>query len=464
MIMDNRSRMKKILFIKSVTKSDVTTDKDWMMLQDGVAKALDDKYETQVAAFSDLAYFADGKKSRIWHVEKGYDISEFDLVVFRRVGDEIEKGIAAAHYLNSLNVPFIDEYLLTQGKGKLAGAFMRVANGIPVPKTFYASEDGYKRIFSDSPVFEYPFVLKADNGSKGRDNYLVHDYQELMETLHRSEGLDMISQAFIPNDGDMRVLVLNDTISTVILRKGKEGSHLNNTSQGGAATTLPPSSLSRRIIDDCKRATKLERLQVAGVDVVIDKKTGEHYFLEVNRAPQLATGAFTDEKLAAYCSMIDGLVSGSGSKPKVQDIVGRVEVVKIPAHGLKVHARIDTGAKTSAIWASNIREIDGTLHFRLFDEVSDHFVGEDIVTTAYSQTVVSSSNGSAEVRYKVKLSVVLKGRHINASFTLTDRSSQVYPILIGRNVLRGKFLVDTKAGAPLISKERNRTKELRSRI
>ncbi|NTW62289.1 hypothetical protein HGB25_02685 [Candidatus Saccharibacteria bacterium] len=455
--------MKRILFIKSLTKSDATADKDWVMLQDGIADRLKGVYETEVASFGDLAFFADGKQSRVWHINKGYDIADFDLVVFRRVGDEIEKAISAAQYLSLKAVPFIDQYLLTQGKGKLAGAFIRTANKLPVPRTFYSNMEGYLKTFRNNPPFSYPFVIKADNGSKGRDNYLARSYEELVSILDNSKDNDMVAQEFIPNDGDMRVLMLNGKASIVILRKGKDGSHLNNTSQGGSASVISPSEVGRKIISDCRRAAELEELQVAGVDIVVDKNTGKHYLLEVNRAPQLATGAFVDEKLEAYGSMISDMMKSikgkSFSKPVMT--IGRVETVCLPGIETRVHARIDTGAKTSAVWASKVRIKNERLYFRLFDEGSNHFSNTDISTGDFSETVVASSNGNSELRYKVKLGIVLKGRKIQASFTLTDRSSQVYPVLIGRNVLRGKFVVDIKKGKPLRDKEKLRTKQLR---
>lgn len=458
--------MKNILFIKSLTKSDKSTDKDWVMLQDGIANMLDDQYRTEVASFSDLSFFADGKKSRVWHSHKGYDIADFDLVVFRRVGDDIEKAISAAHYLCLKKVPFIDQYLSTQGKGKLACVFIRVANNLPVPRTFYSNMEGYKKHFKDLPPFNYPFVIKADNGSKGRDNYLVNSYDELIGILDNNRGIDMVSQEYIPNDGDMRILVLNNKVCMAILRKGKGDSHLNNTSQGGSASLVPLSQLSKKIISDCLRAVDLEKLQVAGVDVVIDRNTNRHYFLEVNRAPQLATGAFIEEKLKAYSDMISEILNKYDNKhlSKPKKMIGRVEVVKLPEQGVSVHARIDTGAQTSAIWASKVRLSNGRLYFRLFDENSSHFSDVDISTKDFSETVVASSNGNSELRYKVKLGILLKGRKIKASFTLTDRSSQVYPILIGRNVLRGKFIVDIKKGKPQHDKEKLRTKQLRKAI
>lgn len=300
--------MKKVLFIKSATLSDATTSKDWEMLQNGIGRGLGEAVSVEVSTFSDLIFFANGKDSVISHAHKGYDIADFDLVVFRRVGDELEKAISAAQYLNSKNVPFIDKYLLTQGKGKLAGVFIRTAHDLPVPKTFFATADAFLEAFQTIKPFDYPFVLKADNGSKGRDNYLIDNEEVLASVLSKSAGLDMVAQEFIQNDGDYRLLVLNGKVELVIHRKGADGSHLNNTSQGGAAKLVDTSELPSGAVEDAIRAADLERLQVAGADIVIDNRNGNYYFLEVNRAPQLATGAFVEEKLAVYTAMIGTII------------------------------------------------------------------------------------------------------------------------------------------------------------
>src|SRR3990167_7009727 len=99
--------MNKILFLKSSLKKDPSADKDWVALQDKVAQILGSTYNVAVAPFSELAFLADGQKSRIWNPKQGWDIADFDLVVFRRVGIELEKAICAAHYLKLKNTPFI---------------------------------------------------------------------------------------------------------------------------------------------------------------------------------------------------------------------------------------------------------------------------------------------------------------------------------------------------------------------
>ena len=142
---------------------------------------------------------------------------------------------------------------------------------------------------------------------------------------------------------------------------------------------------------------------------------------------------------------------------KEKKIIGRAEIVRFPDLGeRKVHARIDSGAKTSAIWGE-ARLVDGTLLVKFFG------LPEQIYKfTSYGETVVANSSGYAAKRFTIKLWVVLRGRKIRATFTIADRSSQVYPVLIGRNVLRGKFIVDVTMGKTLTMAEKNRTASLRT--
>ncbi len=451
--------MKKILFLTSIATSNAP-NQDFTALSKTMDQLLGDDFAVTAGVFSELAYLAGGGMSKVWHPTAGWDVADFDLVVLRRVGDDLERAISIAHYLDAKHIPFIDQYLLAPGKGKLAGAFLRSAHGLPVPTTFFGSHSVFKQVFAEAAPFTFPMVLKADNGSKGRDNYLIHTYDELLEKLAANPHLDLIAQAFIPNKGDLRILVLNGTPRLAILRKGKVGSHLNNTSQGGSASLVPLSSLDAKLLVHCERAARLELLQVAGVDVVIDEETNMHYFLEVNRAPQLATGALTSEKLAAYAAMIVELTAEDAGRRL--HTIGGVEYVTLADSGREVPARIDTGANTSAVWASDVVEgKDGTLTFKLFDKQSEFYTGETIVTKDFAETVIASSNGAIEQRYKVKISFMLGGRRVRAFFTLANRSMQVYPILIGRNVLKGKFIVNVKQGKTLRAAERLRSAALK---
>jgi hypothetical protein len=146
-------------------------------------------------------------------------------------------------------------------------------------------------------------------------------------------------------------------------------------------------------------------------------------------------------------------------------LIGRAEVMDLPELGCTgVPVRIDTGAKTSSIWASSVREADGVLRVTLFGEGSPFCTGQEIQFRQFTTIVVASSTGEAHKRYKVKIQIRLAGRKIRASFTLADRSTQAYPVLIGRNVLRGKFIVDVSQGTIDRDAERQRNAALQAAV
>lgn len=124
-----------------------------------------------------------------------------------------------------------------------------------------------------------------------------------------------------------------------------------------------------------------------------------------------------------------------------------------------IPARVDTGARLSSVWAS-AEEEDGRLKVVFFGKDSPLYTGVPVYFGSYEQLVVASSMGHTQRRYVVKLLVSIGGKKIRASFTLANRSSQVYPILIGRNVLRGKFIVDVKVGKSLRDQELTHRKHL----
>jgi hypothetical protein len=155
-------------------------------------------------------------------------------------------------------------------------------------------------------------------------------------------------------------------------------------------------------------------------------------------------------------------MSTEPNKPRIT--IGRAEKVYVLDYFDKpVVAKVDTGADISSIWASNIHEGDGVLSFCLFGPEFDMYSGQVVQLAAgdYSITRVANSFGQRELRYTVKLRIKLAGRIIAATFTLADRSTKTYPILIGRRLLQGRFIVDVSKGHPLREEEREKHEKLR---
>lgn len=103
-----------------------------------------------------------------------------------------------------------------------------------------------------------------------------------------------------------------------------------------------------------------------------------------------------------------------------------------------IPAKIDTGADSSSVHVENIHmSEDGVLSFNLLGKS-----GKKISTKDYKVAIVRSSNGAESVRYRAPLSLSLGGKRIRAVFSLSDRSRNNFPVLIGRKTIKGKFLVD----------------------
>ncbi len=124
-------------------------------------------------------------------------------------------------------------------------------------------------------------------------------------------------------------------------------------------------------------------------------------------------------------------------------IIGRsVEIDLLDLNLLNVAARVDSGASTSSIWASSIKKIDQNLEVVFFGDNSPYFNGRKVLFSDFLVTNIKSSMGEIEKRYKVSLRVKIYNHTINQWFTLANRSKQKFPILIGRNILKDRFLID----------------------
>src|SRR5688572_29026173 len=98
--------------------------------------------------------------------------------------------------------------------------------------------------------------------------------------------------------------------------------------------------------------------------------------------------------------------------------IGTVELVSLPDDGVEhIPAKIDTGADSSAIWASDINVQDGKLTFRFFGMGSENYSAKPVVTTAFKTTNVKNSFGHEEFRYKIKLRIQIGNKTFRTWFS-----------------------------------------------
>jgi hypothetical protein len=117
----------------------------------------------------------------------------------------------------------------------------------------------------------------------------------------------------------------------------------------------------------------------------------------------------------------------------------------VVAWGVTVPARVDTGAASSSLDAREVATLD---HDEVEFTLPDRLGGRRVRCRRVGWQTVRSSDGGAERRPVVDLEIVLGARRLRTRFTLNDRSRMDYPMLIGRNTLEGRFLVDVAGGKP----------------
>lgn len=122
--------------------------------------------------------------------------------------------------------------------------------------------------------------------------------------------------------------------------------------------------------------------------------------------------------------------------------IGTNTLVLLAKEPFTIPAKVDTGADGTAVWASNIYIEDGEVCFTLFDDSSPYYSGIEYRTSEFRIVRVTGTTGNSEVRFSVKLAMIIEGKRINVWCSLTDRSKRRYPVLIGRRTLKNRFVVD----------------------
>lgn len=132
------------------------------------------------------------------------------------------------------------------------------------------------------------------------------------------------------------------------------------------------------------------------------------------------------------------------AEKKLQSI-GRTALVSLPDFNLKdIKAKVDTGAKTSAIYCSDIVLSHNAkfVEFYLFDKEHSQYSGKKFTLAVERIAKVRSSNGEVENRVFVLINIRYAGKQHTSEFSLSNRISMKYPILLGRSFLRNNYVVD----------------------
>jgi ribosomal protein S6--L-glutamate ligase len=128
-------------------------------------------------------------------------------------------------------------------------------------------------------------------------------------------------------------------------------------------------------------------------------------------------------------------------------IIGNQEWCAFPELGIPaIKARIDSGAKTSSIHAFNITTyVKDNIDWVSF-EVHPVQRNDEILIRCECPIVdkrdVKSSSGTSETRYVISTPIRLGDSVWNAELTLSDRDAMGYRMLLGREAMNGRLVID----------------------
>jgi hypothetical protein len=144
--------------------------------------------------------------------------------------------------------------------------------------------------------------------------------------------------------------------------------------------------------------------------------------------------------------------------PRAFPVVGWREWLSLPELGIaRIKAKVDTGARTSALHAFDVEpfEVEGEpwVRFRVHPGQRDAVTTVEAAAPLVDEREVRSSSGKATFRPVVRARAVLGEHDWPIEITLVRRDLMGFRMLLGRQAVRDRFLVDAGRSFRLGSRE-----------
>lgn len=270
--------------------------------------------EITCAGYEDLIFYLDDLDTAVLYAgAEQVDMAAYKLVYFKSHNTYAELAAATSEYLAFRGRRFYDREVGNYTSMSKLSEYMRLTcGGIAIPKTVCASIAYMQTHYQDlCSVLGTPFVLKEIASDRGRKNYLITnkaDFDAILSAVKPGERY--LAQAYLPNDGFYRLYVSGKKVGLAVWRdaaphKNPLKAHLNKPGGSANARMVASDEVPLEVVQLARQAAECMNRQIAGVDLVQDKRSKEWFVLEVNNAPQLRSGSFVPEKAEMLAELFD---------------------------------------------------------------------------------------------------------------------------------------------------------------
>ncbi|MBC8283743.1 MAG: ATP-dependent zinc protease, partial [Nitrospinae bacterium] len=151
-------------------------------------------------------------------------------------------------------------------------------------------------------------------------------------------------------------------------------------------------------------------------------------------------------------------------KKKDLDAIGWREWVSFPELNIKtIKAKVDTGARTSALHVSNIQisKKTETVSFTIHPVQRHRNPVINTKAPLLGERAVKSSNGDTTIRPVIKTKLKIGKRLFSIELTLLNRDLMGFRLLLGRSALKERYLVNS--GQSFLLDKKVKTKKAKTK-
>ena len=261
-----------------------------------------DLYKAKLHSFTDL--FFEIKTGKVKIEVKGKDISGFDLIFVRRAGKYIRFMGAITKYLDYKKVDFIDPAFREIGMSmdKASAALRLAIKKVPIPDSYFCFRESV--LINSKKIVKglgFPIIAKAILSQRNQNIFILKTLDDFDKLLKKSDK-EFIFQKFIDIDVEYRLLIMGEKVCVLEQKSKRDYRELKVEYWD---VDEPSVFLSLNLTSDATKtlglkAVKTLNLDIAGVDMAIEKVTSKNYVIEVNKGPGIIPDAKKSPELKAF--------------------------------------------------------------------------------------------------------------------------------------------------------------------